>query len=365
MASIFGRKKGRPRQSSVSVQDLNERSVPYDQTTPARSPIAVSTFSQGIRGISAPNTNPALTDSGTELNKFAMQRSKLERDRAYELHSRQDSPTTSTSTTDSSTLYDGSTGSLNSPKTPIPHPQTERVRRSEAPSTRSQNMDFGQNTSQGYSPSTMRPTSGMTSRSETTRNSRYASSVTSSETGSHHSHNPFHHHRHDSESFNFPRPENDDDIEVLFDKVMRTRGDPKGTADNLSIEQKWELVRNDERIRWKEQKQRGEQSRKQQETGQVAAVIQDSPQWYIQKFMDRTITPKQAGSLLVSLRSKELRYGHLQDSRPIHSLSTAGFRSSSSSVEHLSLLKPCRISVGEVEIVLTMKSLSNTKSSNV
>src|SRR6266508_6141311 len=99
MDTFFGLRKNRPRQSSVSAQDLNERSVPYDKTVPARSPIEVATVNQGIRGISAPNTNPSLTVSGTEMNMFRVRRMD-------------DSPTTSLSTPDSSTIYDETAGPL-------------------------------------------------------------------------------------------------------------------------------------------------------------------------------------------------------------------------------------------------------------
>jgi hypothetical protein len=58
------------------------------------------------------------------------------------------------------------------------------------------------------------------------------------------------------------------------------------------------MVYNDEQIRWME-----EQTRKQRDP---AKYLDDSPEWYLRKFMDRTITPKQASSLLVSLRSKEI-----------------------------------------------------------
>lgn len=304
MATLFGRKKARPRQSSVSVQDLNERSVPYDKLSgPAHSPISVPT-SNGIMGISAPNTNPALTASGTELNKFTMQRSKRERDRVYEQHVHQDSSTTSVSTADSSTLYEDP--GLSNKSLP-PHPQTARIRRSEASSSpRSQNTDFGQfpHTS-AYA--TVRPISGMTSRSESHRNSKYAASLTSSEPGSHHSHLSHFYHRHqNSETFHFSRPETDEEIEVLFENVKRTRD--LGDIPNLPTEQKWQMVYNDEHIRWREERQREEQSRRQNETGQPAAIIAESPEWYVKKFLDKTITAKQAGSLLVSLRSKELRY---------------------------------------------------------
>jgi cytokinesis protein len=299
MESLFGRKKTRSRQSSVSVQDLNERSVPYDKlSSPARSPVAVATFNQGIK-VSAPNTNPALTVSGMELNKFTIQRSKRERDRVYEQHLLQDSPTPSISTAESSTLYEDPSSSI---KPLPPHPQTARVRRSEALSSpRSQHGDFGQYSSHTGTYATFRPISGMSSRSETHRNSKYAASLTSSEPSSHHSHLSHFYHRHqNSETFHFPRPETDEEIDALFENVKRTRD--LGDIPNIPLEQKWQMVYNDEHIRWEEQ------CKRQNETGQPASFTPESPEWYIKKFLDKTITAKQAGSLLISLRSKELRY---------------------------------------------------------
>jgi len=95
----------------------------------------------------------------------------------------------------------------------------------------------------------------------------------------------------------------------LFENVKLTRA--QGELPNLPIEQKWHMVYNDEHLRWKEERAREEQSRRQKETGQPAQIIVESPEWYIQKFLDKTITPKQAGGLQVSLRSNQMRYGQL------------------------------------------------------
>lgn len=308
MDSLFGRKKARPRQSSVSLQDLNERSVPYDKlSAPSRSPMTVGTINQGLKGISAPNTNPALTNSGTELNKFTMQRSKLERDNLYERHLRQESLSESNSR-DSLTLY-SDPNEVTSSRIPSPHPSTQ-VHRSEASSSssRSENMvDFGQYpVSQLYTSfATVRPTSAVSSRSDSNR--KYTPSLASPEGGPHQSHlSQFYHRHHQSEIFQFPRPDTDEEIERLFENVKRTRD--LAVLPNLSVDQKWSMVYNDVQIRWKEEKQREEQSRKQNEAGQSGAILTESPEWYIKRFLDKTITAKQAGSLLVSLRSKELGY---------------------------------------------------------
>ncbi|KAG6853705.1 hypothetical protein C0991_002241 [Blastosporella zonata] len=312
MDSLFGRKKGRPRQSSVSAQqDLNERSVPYDKLgPPPRSPLPVGTVSQGFRGISAPNTNPSLTASGTEINKYAMQRSKVERERLYDLHgyTRPGSPSTSVSTADSSTLYDESLPSSSSKHLPQT-PQSSRVRLSEASTSsgaRSPIHDFGHfSASTSTSSATIRPLSSTTTRSETSRASKYAPSLSSSESGTHHS--LFYHtrsgHHSSSNSFYFPRPDTDEEIEIMFEEIKRTRD--LGVLPDLALEQKWHMVYNSEHIRWKEEKIREEANRRHHESGLPSSAV-DTPESYIKKFLDKTITHKQATSLLVSLRSREV-----------------------------------------------------------
>ena len=143
-----------------------------------------------------------------------------------------------------------------------------------------------------------------TTRSESTRGSRYAPSVSPFDPHHHHLSNLYKLHSPQDE-FSFPRPENDEEIEMLFENIMRMRG--LDDIPHLSIDQKWHIVYNDEQMRWGEERRREEQARRQTDSGQAAAFSEGTPEWYIKKFMDRTITPKQASSLQVSLRSKEMR----------------------------------------------------------
>ena len=113
-----------------------------------------------------------------------------------------------------------------------------------------------------------------------------------------------HLHRHGAGDFSFPRPANEE-IEALFENLRQTRG--LGELPNLTIDQKWSMVYSDEQLRWKEEKQREEQARKQAEAGVAAFLVDGTPEWFIKKFMDRTITAKIATSLQVSLRSKEVK----------------------------------------------------------
>lgn len=311
MDSLFGRKKGRPRQSSLSTQqDLSDRSIPYDKLgPPPRSPLPVATMSQGFRGISAPNTNPTLTASGTEFNNYALQRS---RDRLYEPqgYGPPGSPSTTVSTADSSMLSEGSLPSSSS-KQLSQTPQSSRVRLSEASTSsgvRSPHMaDFGHFSSASTSSATIRPTSTTTTRSEANRASKYAASLSSSESGTHHS--LFYHTRGNnhtsSSSFCFPRPDTDEEIETMFEEIKRDRD--LGELPELSVEQKWHMVYNAEHIRWKEEKSREESNRRHHENGPPSTIV-NTPEWYIKKFLDKTVTPKDASSLQVSLRSREVEW---------------------------------------------------------
>lgn len=314
MDSFFGKKKKeRPRQSSVSTNASDERlgSVPYHKLgPPSRSPVTVNTVSQGLRAnpgavISAPMTNPSLTTNGTDLNINRITRQRSDRDRAYREttgnspYPRPNSPSTSISTADSSTLYGDSESSSKA--------NARRVRQSESGSSLT---DFGispasptprqRALASGESSATIRPSSSATTTGS--RASNYASSLTSQD--SHHRHLSITSHltRH-AEEFNFPRPENDEDIEVLFENIKRER--EIGDIPNLTIEQKWRMVQSDAQLRFQEQ-QKEEQLRRHTEYGQSQAIQEMTPEWYIKKFMDKTVTAKQAGALQVSLRSNKV-----------------------------------------------------------
>lgn len=326
MATLFGRKKSRPRQSSVSGE-LNEHSTPYDKLEPAsRAPVPVGTISQGLRtsvasnNISAPITNPTLTNDGTELNVYAMQRSRSERERLYpQSKTLGRSPYMSPSTS-STTLYSDPPSSTSTNVTTVTN--SSRLRRSEASSSGRQSpsmVDFG-----GYSPtspappssynmgnSTIRPTSVTSARTESNRGSKYAPSLSPSESlQSHYSHASqlFHSKHGTQEGFDFPRP-SDEEVDALFHRVMMARN--ISDVPDMSTDQKWQIVYNDEQLRWKDEKKLEDATKKHMETRQTpaaASYARDSPEWYLQKVLDLTITQRQAASLLVSLRTGTMRY---------------------------------------------------------
>jgi cytokinesis protein len=306
MESIFGRKKpknDRPRQVSSSSTDLNERSVPYDKLGAGRAPIPIS----------APITNPTLTADGTEFNIHHANKTRAERERAYaqarQAKSQAQPRASSPSTSESSTLYD------NVPTTPKPTPRrtapSTRTARSSNPAygdkARSPMMaDFGgamgSPTLSAYRDSVDRPLSATTSRSDSKRESRYTPSTTSSDVHARHLSNHFHL-RSNQDNFEFPRPPNEQDIESLFELVVERRQLGDVVKHSMNIEQKWQLVWSDEHTRW----QQAQKAPHLAESAKMAEV-EGAPAWYIKKFMDKTITYKQAQGLPVSLRSNDVTF---------------------------------------------------------
>ena len=310
----FFKRRTRPRQSSASLaQDLGERSVPYNQLAPPKTmPVTVSTASHGIRNpgavISAPITNPTLTSNGTEINKFNQGRQRTERERAY-LDAGitlfpPGSPSTSVSTADSSTLYGDS-------EIPSNKHTTRAFRQSGSGSSLT---DFGvpsptsptsrHRTLMPDHNATIRPTSTMTtSTSRSDKLTSLYSGLTSPEYSSKHLSTLSQHlsRLNPSEEFFFPRPNDDNEIQAMFDEVIRKRDIPKMPV--MSAEQMWSVVYNDAHMAWKDLRTQEQQAR----TGHPGQPTQGTPQWYIKKFLDKTITPKQATGLEVTLRTGQMQ----------------------------------------------------------
>jgi cytokinesis protein len=310
MDTIFGRKKSRLRQSSLSSQDLH--SVPYESVTPGP-PVPVSRQAV-VSNISAPITNPTLTTNGQSLNVYSIQRSKAARERVYTATAtptpRSSSPHASIVTDDSSTLYSESTDSTSNPHVS----SARKLRQSGSSSGRRSPSSHDSFHSlppipatataspppQPSASTTLRPSSSSTTRSD----NRSSRSTFQTEPHSSHSHHHFPHiHRHTTLDFDFPRP-SDEEIEARFQIVIRTRD--LSNLPPLTIDQKWSMVESDERLRFNEEKAREEQAKKVPEQSRPGMIEERSPEWYIVKFMDRTITPKDASGLLVSLRGHEL-----------------------------------------------------------
>lgn len=241
------------------------------------------------------------------MNKFTQSRTRSERERAYRegaginpYGNRPGSPSMSVYTADSSTIYNGSDAASTKAS-------ARKVRQSGSNASMS-DFVLGSPTSPGMRHRTLQPDTTPVRPSSThssNRLSMLAPSIISSDSHSRHlSHLSHHFFPSATEEFHMERPENPEDINAMFEEIMRERDVP--IVPNLGIDQKWHIIQNSESLRFKEARQKEENARKQIEAGQTTAIVDGSPEWYIKKFMDRTITAKQAGALTISLRSKEI-----------------------------------------------------------
>ena len=136
-----------------------------------------------------------------------------------------------------------------------------------------------------------------------------------------------------SEEFNFPRPSNIE-IEHLFQQLLENRdldashtqvpsissrtsvsslsqSNIAKTTASLPMETKWQMVESDARARWEQQR---EMRRKEEELlrsgkakrGAAGVHVKNSPEWYLKKVLDGTLTTQHLVTLNVSLRTLPL-----------------------------------------------------------
>ena len=121
--------------------------------------------------------------------------------------------------------------------------------------------------------------------------------------------------------FYLPRPDDDAVIEQQFIELMHKRGwqnlPEQARRQMLAYApaKKWTLVHQDKLTEWQGEQKRKQHNRQTYGTADGAVGIigrsdeEGSPEWYVRKVMDDTITAKQLGSLSVSLRTQPIRYG--------------------------------------------------------
>lgn len=112
------------------------------------------------------------------------------------------------------------------------------------------------------------------------------------------------------QEFNLPRPRDDRIIEQLFLELMIKRGwtnlpeQARRQMQAYPADKKWTLVHQDKLTEWQsEQKQKAQGN-----TGQTGAQVEGSPEWFVKKVLEGSITTKQLQSLSVSLRTQPIRY---------------------------------------------------------
>lgn len=111
------------------------------------------------------------------------------------------------------------------------------------------------------------------------------------------------------DGFSLERPRDDRVVEAMFYELMEKRGymnlpeQAKRQMMAYPPSKKWVMVHQDKLADFQ-----AEQKRRAAAQAQGRDPDEDSPEWYVKKIMDGTITAKQLGSLSVSLRTQPIRY---------------------------------------------------------
>lgn len=118
----------------------------------------------------------------------------------------------------------------------------------------------------------------------------------------------------------FPRPADDRIIEQQFVDMMNKRNfqampeQAKRQMLAYPAHKKWQLVHQDKVMEWQGEQKRRTAARTTvlSNDGSLAAISRadevESPEWYVRRVMNDTITPKQLGSLSVSLRTQPISW---------------------------------------------------------
>ena len=121
------------------------------------------------------------------------------------------------------------------------------------------------------------------------------------------------------DGFHLPRPSDDRVIEQQFIELMHKRGwqnlpeQAKRQMLAYAPAKKWTLVHQDKLTEWQGDQKRKQHARQTYGTqdgslGNAGRADEEgSPEWYVKKLMDDTITTKQLQSLSVSLRTQPIR----------------------------------------------------------
>ena len=111
--------------------------------------------------------------------------------------------------------------------------------------------------------------------------------------------------------FHLPRPKDDKEVEKMFVELMHKRGWqnlPEAARRQMlayAPAKKWTLVHQDKLTEWQGELKRRQQNR-QADAPLGRPDEEGSPEWYVKKIVDDTISPKQLQSLSVSLRTQPI-----------------------------------------------------------
>lgn len=115
--------------------------------------------------------------------------------------------------------------------------------------------------------------------------------------------------------FYLPKPQSDGEIEQMFLQLMHKRGwqnlpeQAKRQMMAYAPAKKWTLVHQDKLTEWQGEQKRREQARHTGTVhGPISRDVDGTPEWYVKKIMNNTITAKELQSLSVSLRTQPISW---------------------------------------------------------
>ncbi|OCT54671.1 cytokinesis protein [Cladophialophora carrionii] len=113
--------------------------------------------------------------------------------------------------------------------------------------------------------------------------------------------------------FYLPKPQSDAEIEQLFLQLMHKRGwqnlpeQARRQMMAYAPAKKWTLVHQDKLTEWQGEQKRRQQARQTGTVdGPIAKDVEGTPEWFVKRILDNTITSKQLQSLSVSLRTQPI-----------------------------------------------------------
>ncbi|KAF9629668.1 putative cytokinesis protein sepa protein [Lasiodiplodia theobromae] len=121
----------------------------------------------------------------------------------------------------------------------------------------------------------------------------------------------------DPAGFHLQRPNDDREIEFEFMALMQKRGwnslpeQARRQMEAYPISKKWTLVHQDRLAEWQGEQRRRQNARQSQYSVDGTGILgrsdeEGSPEWYVRKVLDNSITAKQLQSLSVSLRTQPI-----------------------------------------------------------
>ena len=115
--------------------------------------------------------------------------------------------------------------------------------------------------------------------------------------------------------FYLPKPQSDAEVEQLFLSLMHKRGwqnlpeQAKRQMMAYAPAKKWTLVHQDKLTEWQGEQKRRQQARQTGTVdGPIAKDVEGTPEWYVKRILDNSITSKQLQSLSVSLRTQPISW---------------------------------------------------------